>query len=150
MGRDPYLLRYVLARPRAAARQHVPVVWRRRLAVFLGGGMGTGLRAAVTGVVPATSVTFPWTVLAVNVSGSLLLAYLTTRWLATRARSTLATPLLGVGLLGSYTTFSTFAVDLVDLVEAGRATEAAVYAAMSLIGGLAAAWLGIRLAQARA
>lgn len=150
MRREPNLLRRVLVRPGAAVRQRVPVVWRRRLAVFVGGVMGTGLRATVTGVVPAGAVTFPWTVLAVNVSGSLLLAYLTTRWWATRARSSLTMPLLGVGLLGSYTTFSTFAVDLVELMGAGQATGAAAYAAMSLIGGLAAAWVGIRLAQARA
>lgn len=147
---EPYVLLRALARPRAAMRQRVALVWRRRLAVFVGGAMGTGLRAAVTGVVPAGVASFPWAVLTVNVSGALVLGYLATRFLAVGAGSTLTMPLLGVGLLGSYTTFSTFAVDVVQLAEAGPGVVAAAYAAASLLGGLAAAWLGIRLAQARA
>lgn len=144
------MLLRALARPRSAVRRHVTVVWRRRLAVFVGGAAGTGLRAAATGVVPAETVAFPWSVLAINVTGSLLLAYLATRFLASGVRSTLTMPLLGIGLLGSYTTFSTFAVDVVQLAEAGQPSLAAGYGAISLIAGLAAAWLGIRLAQARA
>lgn len=147
---EPYVLLRALARPRAAMRQRVSLVWRRRLAVFVGGAVGTGLRAAVTGVVPTGAAAFPWAVLAVNLSGSLLLGYLATRFLAAEARSTLTMPLLGIGLLGSYTTFSTFAVDVVQLAEAGQPSLAAGYGAISLIAGLAAAWLGIRLARARA
>lgn len=149
-GGEPYVLLRMLARPRAAVRRRVPVVWRRRLAVFVGGAAGTGLRATITGVVPVEAGAFPWSVWAVNVSGSLVLGYLATRFLAAGVRSTLTMPLVGIGLLGSYTTFSTFAVDVVKLAEASQATTAAAYAVASLVAGLAAAWLGIRLAQARA
>lgn len=132
-----------------AAGRRMPVAWRRCLAVFAGGTVGAGLRGAVSGVQPVEVTTFPWSVWAVNVSGSLVLAYLVTRWLAAGPRSTLTMPLLGVGLLGSYTTFSTFAVGVVQLVEAGRAGVALAYAASSLGAGLAAAWLAVRLAEAR-
>lgn len=133
----------------AALRRRVPVVWRRCLAVFAGGAAGTGLRGAVSGVLPAEVSAFPWAVWAVNVSGSLVLAYLATRFLAAASRPTLTMPLLCVGLLGSYTTFSTFAVGTVQLAAAGRAGVAVSYAASSVVAGLAAAWLGIRLAEAR-
>lgn len=147
---EPYVLLRMLARPRAAVRRRVPLAWRRRLAVFAGGAIGTGLRAAITGVVPVEAGAFPWPVWAVNVSGSLVLGYLATRFLAAGVRSTLTMPLVGIGLLGSYTTFSTFAVDVVQLTEASQATTAAAYAVASLIAGLAAARLGIRLAHVRA
>lgn len=147
---ESYALLRVLARPRAAVRRGVPVAWRRRLAVFAGGAAGTGLRAAVSGVLPVEVAAFPWLVWAVNISGSLLLAYLATRFLAAGARSTLTMPLLCTGLLGSYTTFSTFAVEAVQLAEADQAAVAVAYATSSVVVGLAAAWLGIRLAEARA
>lgn len=146
---EPYAMLRALAGPRAAVRRRVTVVWRRRLAVFVGGALGTGLRATVSEVLPHDVVAFPWAVWAVNVTGSLLLAYLVARFVAAGVRSTLAMPLLCVGLLGSYTTFSTFAVDVVQLVEAGRVSMAAAYAVSSVAAGLAAAWLGIRLAEAR-
>lgn len=147
---EPYVILRMLAHPRAAVRRRVPLAWRRRLAVFAGGAIGTGLRAAITGVVPVEAGAFPWPLWAVNVSGSLVLGYLATRFVAARIRSTLTMPLVGIGLLGSYTTFSTFAVDVVQLAETGQATTAAAYAVASLVAGLTAAWLGIRLAQARA
>lgn len=146
---EPYALLRSLAGPRAAVRRRVPVAWRRCVAVFVGGVVGTGLRAAVSGVLPVEVTAFPWAVWGVNVSGSLVLAYLATRFLAAGVRSTLTMPLLCIGLLGSYTTFSTFAVEIVQLGEAGRAEVAAAYAASSVIVGLAAAGLGIRLAEAR-
>lgn len=145
---QPYALLRPLAGSCAAVRRRVPLVWRRCLAVFIGGVVGTGLRAVASGVLPAETAAFPWAVWALNVSGSLALAYLATRFLAAGSRSTVTMPLLCVGLLGSYTTFSTFAVGIIQLVEAGRAGIAVTYAASSVVMGLAAAWLGIRLAEA--
>jgi CrcB protein len=53
---------------------------------------------------------------------------------------------LGVGFLGSFTTFSTFGLETVRLLQAGQVGLAATYVIASLVGGLAATWLGLRLA----
>jgi CrcB protein len=53
---------------------------------------------------------------------------------------------LGVGFLGSFTTFSTFGLETVRLLQAGQVGLAATYAIASMVGGLAATWLGLRLA----
>jgi CrcB protein len=56
--------------------------------------------------------------------------------------------LIGVGLLGGYTTFSTFSLELMLLVERGQSGLAALYAAGSVIPGLAALWLGLMAMRA--
>ena len=55
---------------------------------------------------------------------------------------------LGTGLLGSFTTFSALAVDVVALGD--RAGLLAVYALVSMAGGLALARMGVARGAARA
>jgi CrcB protein len=116
---------------------------RALLAVLVGGAIGTGARLLVDVVLPHGGTTFPVGTLLVNLVGSFVLAFLVTRvwpvvpeWL--RAG-------LGPGLLGSFTTFSALAVSAVELTTVGAAPVAIAYLAVSLVGGLAAAALGIRL-----
>jgi len=52
---------------------------------------------------------------------------------------------VGVGGLGSLTTFSTMVNDVVALAESPRRGDAAVYLATTLVGGVALADLGLRL-----
>ena len=54
---------------------------------------------------------------------------------------------LGVGLLGSFTTFSAFAVSLVSLTTAGEGMSALGYLVLTLVLGLGAAWLGLALGR---
>lgn len=112
-------------------------------AVLLGGAAGTGLRLAVELALPHGGAVFPVGTLVVNLLGSFVLGFLVGRvwpdasdWL--RAG-------LGPGLLGSFTTFSALAVSVVELVDAGAAWSAAAYLVASLVGGLVAAALGVRL-----
>lgn len=146
---EPYLLLRTLARPRAAVRRRVPVAWRRRLGVATGGLLGTGLRAAVVSALPVGADGWPWGTLAANVSGALLLGYLLTRFLVAAPRTTLTIPLLCVGVLGSYTTFSTFAFEVAGLVHAGRPAMGAAYGLVSVGVGFTAAQFGTRLAERR-
>ena len=106
-----------------------------RVAVLLGGVVGTGLRAAVAALVPVA--TFPLATLLVNLVGAFGLGFL--------AGSRPDAPprlraFLGTGLLGSFTTFSALAVDVVALGD--RAGLLVVYALASIAGGLALARLG--------
>jgi len=55
--------------------------------------------------------------------------------------------LIGVGLLGGFTTFSAFSAELVTLMHRGQAAMAFGYGAASLIAGMAAMILGLVIAQ---
>lgn len=76
--------------------------------------------------------------LAVNVVGSFLLGLLA-GWEAP------AVTVVGLAGIGSLTTFSTFADEVVGLWELDR-PAAVAYVAVSVLGGVAAAWLGLQLA----
>jgi len=51
------------------------------------------------------------------------------------------------GVLGGYTTFSSFAFETVTLLRDGEFWLATVNVSSSVILGLAAVWLGMKLAQ---
>lgn len=114
------------------------------IAVAAGGAAGSVLRYAVAQwVVGRFGPTVPWHTLIVNVTGAFLLGMLMA--LATE-RGTVSEPwrlLLGVGLLGGYTTFSTFAFESVELFAEHAPVLGVAYALGSVIAGVLAAWLGI-------
>ena len=107
-----------------------------RLAVLAGGAVGTGLRLGVAAVVPLTQL--PVATLLVNLLGAYLLGRLAGSMPDAPPR---VRAFVGVGVLGSFTTFSAVAVDLVAL--GGRPVLLAVYALVTLAGGVALARLGL-------
>ncbi|PRX99412.1 Fluc/FEX family fluoride channel [Allonocardiopsis opalescens] len=122
----------------SAARRELPVL----ALVALGGGAGAVLRQLLVLAVPVQPGAFPWTTLAVNTGGALLLGALAA--LATEARPRLRAlrPLLGTGLLGGFTTFSGLAGDAYARLAAGAPPAAAGYLLLSLAGGVLAAHVG--------
>ena len=117
------------------------------LGVFLAGGAGAIARYLVDAFVqrrPGTS--FPYGVLVINVSGSLLLGLLT-GFALYHAFPHTPQVILGTGFCGGYTTFSTHALDTVALVE-HRRTRAALYNVLAnLFLATAAAAIGMGLAS---
>jgi CrcB protein len=116
------------------------------LAVALAGGVGSALRFVLGGLITARSRRpFPVATAAINLSGSFALGLLTgfagNGWLAPELTS-----VIGVGLLGGYTTFSTASVETVRLAEERRRGAALVYGIGNLIActafALAGIWLG--------
>ena len=108
----------------------VPVL----IGLALLGGLGSVGRVLVAEAVQARSRTgFPAGVLVVNVSGSLLLGAV-----VGAGADGDALRLLGVGLLGGYTTYSAWMVDT-DRLTRGQAVA---NVAISLAAGLVAVWLG--------
>lgn len=115
------------------------------LAVLVGGLLGTGLRLAVDVALPHDADAFPFGMLAVNVVGSFALAVLVARvW---RIAPAWLRAGLGAGLLGSFTTFSAIALAVVTLGASGAGLLAAGYVAVTLVAGLGAAFLGLRLGR---
>jgi CrcB protein len=115
----------------------------RALWIGLGGFAGAVGRYWVDGLVGGvTRGAFPWGTWVVNVSGCFLVGLLTTlltdRFLTSPAVRTAVT----VGFIGAYTTFSTFAYETLRLGEDGAVGLAVVNVLVSVVTGIAAAWLG--------
>jgi fluoride exporter len=116
---------------------------RRLLLVFLGGAVGTAARLALGLWIPDAGG-FPVATFAVNVVGSFLIGVLAARLPST----TDLRVLLGTGVLGGFTTYSAFMTGTVGLWAAAPGI-AVLYAVASLVLGLAAAALGLRLGRPR-
>ena len=116
--------------------------------VALGGGAGAVLRyqagRSLTGLLgPAAVASFPWATLFVNIAGSLAMGLLA-GWLARHGQGGDTWRLLvGVGLLGGFTTFSAFSLEMMLLIERGQAGTAFVYAAISVLAGVTALYIGL-------
>ena len=118
------------------------------LNVALGGAVGAALRyhtgrGLTAWLGPQAVTAFPWATVTVNVVGSLAMGLLA-GWLARHGEgSEQWRLLLGVGLLGGFTTFSAFSLEMMLLVERGQAATAIAYALLSVLAGLAALYLGL-------
>lgn len=87
----------------------------------------------------------PYGTALVNLSGSVLIGSLSV-WLQAPLAADLQ-PLLMVGFLGSYTTFSTYELDALGLLRAGRYAHALAYWLGSIGLGFGAVKLGIAIAH---
>jgi CrcB protein len=119
------------------------------LLVGLGGGAGSMLRY-LTGVAAhrALGGGWPWGTLAVNVIGGLAMGLLVDA-LALRAGEgqEQLRLLLGVGLLGGFTTFSAFSLELGLMLRRQELGEAAAYALGSVVLSVAALFIGMAVAR---
>jgi fluoride exporter len=118
------------------------------LLVAAGGVVGSLGRSWIAVALPHPPAGWPWSTVIVNVVGSGVLAFflviLVERFPSARAPR----PLIGIGVLGGFTTFSTFAVDVVQLTHHGRAGVAGLYVLVTLAGTGAAAVVGLFAARA--
>lgn len=109
------------------------------IAVFLGGGLGSLGRWALT-FVPwktAAEASFPLATLVTNVAGAFLIGVVVAAAVPA-GLSPRATLLLKTGVCGGFTTFSTFALETGDLIERGAYGVAAAYLVLSFVLGVAA------------
>lgn len=121
---------------------------RAFLAVAAGGALGATARYAVDVLASESGIAAPWATLVINVVGCALMGLLVAYVLAHPARHPLWRPFLGIGVLGGFTTFSAFAADAVLLADAGNVVASAAYVIATLVCGLLALWLGMRLGRA--
>jgi len=117
------------------------------LLVGLGGFIGSVARYKLGGLVLHLTAQerFPYSTFVVNVLGCLvigLLAGLAERYELFGPGTRL---FLFTGLLGGFTTFSAFGLDAMFLLRRGELWVAALYAGASVVLGIAAVWLGLKL-----
>ncbi len=117
--------------------------------VMAGGAIGSGARY-LTGraMTHALGAGWPWGTLTVNIVGGLLMGLL----VGVLARNASAGGetwrlLLGIGVLGGFTTFSSFALDVVGMMERGALAAALGYVLLSVAGAIVALFAGLALTR---
>jgi fluoride exporter len=118
------------------------------LIVGLGGAIGSMLRYAVQKFFQAQSAAaFPTGTLLVNISGCFLIGILwgiVSRSLSWNEEMKL---LLMTGFCGGFTTFSAFTLEGIGLLKENKTALFLVYLTASVVGGLLATFIGIRIAK---
>ena len=112
--------------------------------VFLGGGLGSVCRYALSLLMARGGSPLPWATLGVNVLGCLLIGV----FAQTLARDSALRALFVAGLCGGFTTFSTLSLECLALWQAQQFGWLALYVGASLVLGLAAVAGGFALARA--
>ena len=106
------------------------------LLVMIGGAVGAGMRYAVgRATLRMFGPHFPWGTLSVNLLGGLLMGVLA----GIAVRHGTNEPLhllLGVGVLGGFTTFSAFSLEGYTMLQRGDTGLFLGYAALSLAGSI--------------
>lgn len=114
------------------------------LLVAIGGAVGSMARYGV-GVAAARllGLAFPWGTLIVNAAGGLAMGVLAAR---VGPESESLRLLLGVGVLGGFTTFSAFSLETVRLMQQAPGL-AMLYVAASVLLAVGACWAGFVLGR---
>ena len=118
------------------------------LYVALGGALGASGRYALGGALAKLmGPEFPWGTLAVNVLGGFLMGALV-GWLAVKASGgENLRLLLGVGVLGGFTTFSSFSLETLRMIENKSYGLAAGYISASVGLSILALFAGLIMAR---
>jgi CrcB protein len=122
----------------------IKLIW-----VLIGGAVGTGCRYGLSSFIYSLIIkpTFPYANLIINVSGSFVIGLLAEAFETRVLVSPVVRAALLTGVLGGYTTFSSFSLETLSLLRDGEWLLAFVNVAGSVLLGLVAVWLGVRLAQ---
>ena len=113
-------------------------------AIALGGSLGAISRYWVsTTTYSWLGSNFPYGTLMVNVTGSLVMGFLTVVLVQRFDVSDEVRLGLIVGFLGSFTTFSAFSIDTIHWIENGAVIKALVYILVSVIACVLGAWAGL-------
>ena len=117
------------------------------LLVFLGGGLGSGLRYLVAGAMNQYSKVLPLGTLTVNMLGCLLIGLILGYAQKENTLTSNQTLLLATGFCGGFTTFSAFANENLELIKNGEIFNFSIYTIGSILIGILAVFIGFYLAN---
>ncbi len=116
---------------------------RRAVVVFLGGGIGSCVRAVLLQATSGWNSSFPLVVWLINLLGAFGLGVVFVLADEADLMSVEVRLLLAVGVLGGFTTFSTFAWGADVLARDNHPFLALIYVLSTLVGGIVAAAAGV-------
>ncbi len=121
---------------------------QKYLFIAVGGALGSILRYWVGSSISGRLGTrFPYGTLVINVTACVIIGF-TLTYFGKRADLNPAWRfLVPIGFIGAYSTFSTYEWETLSIMRSGAFFLATLYAAGSLILGLAATWCGTALAD---
>jgi len=117
------------------------------MAVALGGALGAMGRYWISGWLNNAEHPIPMGTLSVNVLGSFLMGVCFVLILEKARLSPELRPLLMVGFLGAFTTFSTFSLETVAMIGEGHIMSALIYISLSVLLCIAALGAGLWLTR---
>lgn len=118
------------------------------LAISIGAVLGANARFLLGGwILDRMGPEFPFGTLLINASGSFAIG-LVYALIERHGAPDWVRPLVMIGFLGAYTTFSTFSLETLALAERGAWLAAGSYVAGSVVLSLAAVWAGVSLGGA--
>lgn len=117
------------------------------LLVMAGGAVGAALRFQLARMLPVSAVGWPWPTFVANVAGGLAMGVLAAWALRQGDSGEPMRLLLGVGLLGGFTTFSAFSLEMAMIFEREQMMLAVSYAVASVLLALIAVFAGLALGR---
>ncbi len=120
------------------------------LLVMLGGSLGAGLRYGFSlAASKIFGLGFPWGTMLCNLTGSLLMGALVGAaaigLIGDSKEAEQIRLLIGVGVLGGFTTFSSFSLEAISLWQRGETIQFAMYIFLSVALGLTGFVIGEKL-----
>lgn len=113
---------------------------RTLVAVMVAGAVGAACRYGLDGLVSGRAGgQFPWGTFAVNVTGCLVIGFLSTALTERFAIDPSLRMGLTVGFVGAYTTFSTWLLESTQLAQTGSL----MIAALNIGGSVIAGWIAV-------
>ena len=112
--------------------------------ILIGGATGALSRVIISELIEKTQfLFFPLGIISVNILGCFLLGILIN--LIDPKYEEIYEPLLLIGFLGAFTTFSSFSKETFQLIEQGNWLAVLSYIIFTVIGCLIATWIGMQI-----
>ncbi len=116
--------------------------------VGIAGGLGAVARFAISRLIQHLGwVAFPYSTLAVNVLGSLLIGYFAISLQSKWGASDQLKIIMLTGFLGGFTTFSAFSLETIEYMEQGALFKSALYVSVTVMLCLTGCLVGYFLAK---
>tara|TARA_B100000989_G_scaffold287910_1_gene258018 strand:+ start:1009 stop:1383 length:375 start_codon:yes stop_codon:yes gene_type:complete len=115
--------------------------------VFIGGGVGSVCRFLISKINYFEKTEFPYSTLIVNIIGCFLIGFFVGLVIKNFSNTSPLFILFCIGFCGGFTTFSTFGYEVVKLITDNQYLNIFIYVSSSVIIGVIAVLVGIKIAK---